>query len=170
VPRIRLPLLAIACAIVLVADAVIPSAVNALQVRPNELALQRPFIERHIEATRSSYGLNRRARESEFTARKEAPIDFKRNASMLDNVRLWDWRAFHDTLSQSQPLRPYTYADTDVDRYRIGGQLRRELRVAKMEVEILKRAAATGADLWHAVVEINTRAAKARLPYFMPLH
>ena len=53
--------LAIACAMVLVVDAVIPPAINALQVRPNELALQRPFIERHIEATRSAYGLNRRA-------------------------------------------------------------------------------------------------------------
>jgi len=127
--------LAIVCAIVLVADAVIPSAVNALQVRPNELALQRPFIERHIEATRSSYGLNRRAREAEFPARKEAPIDFKRNASMLDNVRLWDWRAFHDTLSQSQPLRPYAYADTDVDRYTIEGQMRQVL-LAPRELDL----------------------------------
>jgi hypothetical protein len=127
--------LAIVCAIVLVADAVIPSAVNALQVRPNELALQRLFIERHIEATRSSYGLNRRAREAEFPARKEAPIDFKRNASMLDNVRLWDWRAFHDTLSQSQPLRPYAYADTDVDRYTIEGQMRQVL-LAPRELDL----------------------------------
>ena len=70
--------LAMACALVLVADAVIPPAINALQVRPNELALQRPFIERHIEATRSAYGLNRRTSESEFPARKEAPINFTR--------------------------------------------------------------------------------------------
>ena len=127
--------LAMACALVLVADAVIPPAVNALQVRPNELALQRPFIERHIEATRSAYGLNRRARETEFPARKDAPIDFTRNASMLDNVRLWDWQAFHDTLSQSQPLRPYAYADTDVDRYQIDGQMRQVL-LAPRELDL----------------------------------
>ena len=120
---------------VLVADAVIPPAVNGLQMRPNELALQRPSIERHIEATRSAYGLNRRARESEFPARKEAPINFTRNASMLDNVRLWDWRAFHDTLSQSQPLRPYAYAETDVDRYQIGGQMRQVL-LAPRELDL----------------------------------
>ena len=127
--------LALACALVLVVDAVLPPAINALQVRPNELALQRPFIERHIEATRSAYGLNRRARESEFPARKDAPIDFKRNASMLDNVRLWDWQAFHDTLSQSQPLRPYAYADTDVDRYQIDGQMRQVL-LAPRELDL----------------------------------
>ncbi|MCU1337066.1 MAG: hypothetical protein JWO19_2647 [Bryobacterales bacterium] len=127
--------LAMACALVLVADVVIPPAVNALQVRPNELALQRPFIERHIEATRAAYGLNRRAREAEFPARKEAPINFTRNASMLDNVRLWDWRAFHDTLSQSQPLRPYAYGETDVDRYQIDGQMRQVL-LAPRELDL----------------------------------
>ena len=127
--------LALACALVLVVDAVLPPAVNALQVRPNELALQRPFLERHIEATRSAYGLDHRATEAEFPARKEAPIDFTRNAAMLDNVRLWDWRAFHDTLSQSQPLRPYAYGDTDVDRYQIDGQMRQVL-LAPRELDL----------------------------------
>ena len=54
---------------------------------------------------------------------------------MLDNVRLWDWRAFHDTLSQSQPLRPYAYADTDVDRYQIDGQMRQVL-LAPRELDL----------------------------------
>ena len=54
---------------------------------------------------------------------------------MLENVRLWDWRAFHDTLSQSQPLRPYTYADTDVDRYQIDGRLRQTL-LAPRELDL----------------------------------
>jgi len=129
--------LALACALVLVVDAVLPSAVNALQVRPNELALQRPFLERHIEGTRSAYGLDHRAKEPEFPARKEAPIDFTRNAAMLDNVRLWDWRAFHDTLSQSQPLRPYAYGDTDVDRYQIDGQMRQVL-LAPRELDLMQ--------------------------------
>ena len=32
---------------------------------------------------------------------------------LLDNVRLWDWRAFHDTVTQIQALRPYyVFADT----------------------------------------------------------
>jgi len=46
----------------------------------------------------------------DFAAQKEGRIDFAANRPLLENVRLWDWRAFHDTLSQSQPLRPYTYA------------------------------------------------------------
>ena len=43
-------------------------------------------------------------------------------------MRLWDWRAFHDTVTQIQALRPYyVFADTDVDRYTIDGQLRQVL-------------------------------------------
>ena len=126
---------AIACAIVLVIDFLLPPLVSSLYVKPNELALEKPFIERHIEATRSAFGLDRRAREVEFGARREGTIDVARNQAMLDNVRLWDWRAFHDTLTQTQPLRPYAYADTDVDRYQIGGQLRQTL-LAPRELDL----------------------------------
>ncbi len=132
---------AVACAAILVVDVALPPLVSSFYVRPNELALERPYIERHIEATRDAYGLNRRTREVEFQARKEAPIDFAANTALLDNVRLWEWQAFHDTLSQSQPLRPYSYADTDIDRYRIDGQLRQVL-LAPRELDLNQLGAA----------------------------
>jgi hypothetical protein len=127
--------IAIACAVVLVFDWVLPPLVSGLYVRPNELALEKPFLVRHIEATRAAYGLDHRARITEFAAHKDGAINFTANQALLANVRLWDWRAFHDTLSQSQPLRPYTYADTDVDRYRIDGQLRQTL-LAPRELDL----------------------------------
>ncbi len=126
---------ALLCAVVLIADIALPPLVSSLYVRPNELALERPYLERHIEGTRSAFGLDKRARDVAFAARKDAPIDFAANTVMLDNVRLWEWHAFHDTLSQSQPLRPYAYADTDIDRYQIGGQMRQVL-VAPRELDI----------------------------------
>ena len=119
--------LAMACALVLVADWTIPPMVDALYVRPNELALQRPFLERHIQATRSAFGIDRRSEEKEFAATSDGRIDFTRNAELLDNVRLWDWHAFHETIGQKQPLRPYTYADADVERYQINNRLRQVL-------------------------------------------
>jgi uncharacterized membrane protein (UPF0182 family) len=127
--------LAMACAVALLVDWLVPPLVSSLYVRPNELALERPFLDRHIQATRSAYGLDRKTREAEFTAQTEGRIDFARNRTMLDNVRLWDWRAFHDTLSQTQPLRPYTYAGTDIDRYRIDGQFRQVL-LAPRELDL----------------------------------
>jgi uncharacterized membrane protein (UPF0182 family) len=99
------------------------------------LTLEKPFIERHIVATRAAYGLDRRTTETEFTAHKDGRIDFARNRALFNNVRLWDWRAFHDTLSQTQPLRPYTYADTDVDRYNIDSRLHQVL-LAPRELDL----------------------------------
>jgi hypothetical protein len=126
---------AVACAIVLIADWALPPAVSSFYVKPNELTLERPFLERHIAATRSAYGLEQHSRDVEYPAHREGRIDLVKNQPMLDNVRLWDWRAFHDTLSQSQPLRPYAYADTDVDRYQINGRLRQVL-LATRELDL----------------------------------
>jgi hypothetical protein len=105
----------------------IPGLVGSLYVRPNELALQRPYIAHHIEATRSAYGLNSNVKETTLDAKAEIPIDYAKHKPLLDNVRLWDWKAFHDTVSQIQPLRPYTYLDSDIDRYQIDGALRQVL-------------------------------------------
>jgi hypothetical protein len=126
---------ALACAAVFLFDLGLPPLVSSLYVKPNELLLEKPYLQRHIEATRSAFGLAHDVRETQFDAHKEGRIDFTRNQTMLDNVRLWDWRAFHDTLSQSQPLRPYMYAATDVDRYIIDGQLRQTL-LAPRELDL----------------------------------
>ena len=114
---------------------ILPSLVSALYVRPNELALERPYIQHHIEATRSAFGLNQRVKETGLDAQAEIPIDYPKHKALLDNVRLWDWRAFHDTVSQIQPLRPYVYIDSDVDRYNIDGQMRQVL-ISPRELEI----------------------------------
>ena len=119
--------LALILLFVLAVRAVLPGIVASLYVRPNELALEKPYIQHHIDATRSAYGLNRRVKETSLEAAPEMPIDYAKHQAVLDNVRLWDWHAFHDTISQIQPLRPYVYADTDVDRYIIDGRLRQVL-------------------------------------------
>jgi len=120
---------------------IVPSLVSNFYVRPNELALERPYIAHHIRATRSGYSLTQRVKETTLEASPEMPFDYASHKALLDNVRLWDWRAFHDTISQIQPLRPYVYMDTDVDRYTIDGQLRQVL-VAPRELDIRQLGAA----------------------------
>jgi uncharacterized membrane protein (UPF0182 family) len=113
---------------ILVLRSVVPAAVGAIYVRPNEIAIQRPFIERHIEATRSAYGLGKDIQEIEFNANVASRINPDDYRPLLENVRLWDWRAFHDTTTQIQALRPYyVFPDSDVDRYIIDGKLRQVL-------------------------------------------
>jgi len=131
--------------LVFVVRAALPPVVYALYVRPNEISIQRPYIREHIMATRSAFGLERKTRELDFAARLEAKIDPVKNKPLLDNVRLWDWRAFHDTITQIQALRPYyVFADTDVDRYVIDGNLRQVLLTPReLDIRQLRDAMAS---------------------------
>ena len=114
---------------------IVPPIVTSAYVRPNEISIERPFIERHIAATRSAFGIDQRIREVEFPAQPEERIDFTQHRPLLDNVRLWDWRAFHDAITQLQPYRPYVYSDTDVDRYTIQGQTR-QVMISPRELDL----------------------------------
>jgi uncharacterized protein len=121
-------MLAGSMALTLVISFAAPRVVATLYVRPNEISLQRPYIQTHIHATRSAFGLEQRLKEVEFAAQPDAPIDVAEHKELLDNVRLWDWRAFHDTITQRQALRPYyVFSDSDVDRYNIDGQYKQVL-------------------------------------------
>lgn len=114
----------------------LPAIAGSLFVKPNEISLERPYILAHIDATRAAYGLAARMREVEMHSNPGGTIDVAKNASMLDNVRLWDWRPFHDTVTQMQALRPYySFHDTDVDRYTIDGEYRQVL-LAPREIDI----------------------------------
>jgi hypothetical protein len=115
--------------------AIVPAAVAAAYVRPNEISLEKPFIDRHIQATRAAYGIDSRTTEVEFQAKPEGPIDVAANRQLLDNVRLWDMKAFRETVGQIQPLRPYVYANVDVDRYNLQGEIRQVL-VAPRELDL----------------------------------
>ena len=120
-------LLAGSMAVALLISFLVPKAVSALYVRPNEIAIQRPYIDQHIKATRAAFGLDR-ANEIEFAAKPDAPIDVAKQRPLLENVRLWDWKPFHDTIMQRQALRTYyNFHDSDVDRYMIDGQYRQVL-------------------------------------------
>jgi uncharacterized protein len=122
--------------LLLIVRAIVPPIVSGVYVKPNELTLQRPFINTHIQATRAAYGLDKRLKEVQHPGQFEAPIDPVRNKPLLDNVRLWDWRAFHDTVTQLQALRQYyVFADTDVDRYIIDGRIQ-QVMVAPREMDI----------------------------------
>jgi uncharacterized protein len=122
--------------VALLAQSFVPAGIHALYVRPSEITIQKTYIQRHIAATRDAYGLTQRSREIDYGAKLEAAIDPKKHTVLFDNVRLWDWRAFHDTVTQIQALRPYyVFKDSDVDRYMIDGQLR-QLLLTPRELDV----------------------------------
>lgn len=119
-----------------VLELIVPALAGTIYVRPNEISLERPYIKEHIEATRSAFDISEDSRELDFPAKLEAPIDPSRHHALLSNVRLWDWRAFHDTVTQIQSLRTYyVFPDTDVDRYKIDGNLR-QVMLSPREIDV----------------------------------
>lgn len=132
--------------VALIAKAVIPPAVGALYVRPNEMSIEQPYIRTHIEATRAAFGLDRRITETDFAVRPEGKFDPAQQQAVLSNVRLWDWQAFHDAVTQLQALRTYyKFSDSDVDRYTIDGQVRQVLiSPRELDVAALPEAARSG--------------------------
>ena len=121
---------------------ILPLLVHAVYVRPNEISIERPYIERHINATSIAFGLNRNSQELPFTTTGQQTVDRVQDATLLDNVRLWDIRAYNATITQIQALRPYyTFPDTDVDRYFPNGRIKqvllspRELDVNQLSAE-----------------------------------
>lgn len=117
--------LVIAGAAGLLLPAVIQGAVRSLWVRPNELTLERPYIEHHISATLAAFNLAENTREEPFSPRAAKTMDLAKDPGVAENIRLWDWEPFRDNVTQRQTLRPYyAFPEVDTDRYMIGGRTR----------------------------------------------
>ena len=120
---------------------IVPGLVRAVYVRPNEISIERPYIERHIEATTLAFGLKRNATERPFTPSAQERVDPSEVSALFDNVRLWDLRAYNATIAQIQALRPYyTFPETDVDRYFINGRIKQVLASAR-EIDVSQLSA-----------------------------
>jgi uncharacterized protein len=114
----------------------LPIIVGALYVRPNEISIERPYIERHIQATTAAFALTRNATERPFAASPQQTVDAVQNATLLENIRLWDLRAYSATITQIQALRPYyIFPNTDVDRYFINDRIKQVL-LSPREIDV----------------------------------
>ncbi len=115
--------------------AALPLAVQTLYVSPNELTLEREYIERHIQATRQAYAINT-GREEILSLSETPSLDVEANATLVDNIRLWDEQAYTDTITQIQALRLYyRFADMDIDRYQIDGRVK-QLLLSPREIDV----------------------------------
>jgi hypothetical protein len=97
---------------------VVPGLLQWLVVQPNEITMERPFIENNIKLTR--YGFNLQdIEENLFAATEQFRRQLvKENPEIFDNIRLWDWRALDAVYKQFQEIRLYyEFKDVDIDRY-----------------------------------------------------
>jgi len=121
---------------------IFPALVQRLQVQPNELARETPYIEYNIQFTREAFALDRVEEQSFPAAETPSAEDIAENEVTISNIRLWDPRPLKNTYNQIQSFRPYyDFNDVDIDRYIIDGEYRqvmlsaRELSAEKLPVE-----------------------------------
>ncbi|MGA9084345.1 MAG: UPF0182 family protein, partial [Pseudolabrys sp.] len=105
-----------------VLSGVIPGLFKRVFVKPNELQLEKPYIQHNIALTQLAYNLH------QITAKPfpaEQNLIFKTleaNKATIDNIRLWDWHPLMDAYAQLQEIRTYyKFHDVDVDRYWLDG-------------------------------------------------
>ena len=115
---------------------VMPALAQWFIVEPNEITLERKYIERNIAFTRKAFDLekveDRQFQASEVFTREM--LDKSRN--VLSEVRLWDWRALDAVYKQFQEIRLYyEFADVDMDRYWIGDRYRQVMVSAREMIQ-----------------------------------
>jgi uncharacterized membrane protein (UPF0182 family) len=118
----------------ILAGGVYPALVQRFRVTPNELLREREFIARNIEATRTAFRIddaNVSLREFPAAAGLDSAA-IQRNATTIQNIRLWDPEVLERTYTQLQRIRSYyQFVDVDVDRYAFGGQTRQVMLSAR---------------------------------------
>jgi uncharacterized membrane protein (UPF0182 family) len=106
----------------LVLSTVFPAVFQRISVKPNELQLEKPYLQHNIALTRLAYNLHDMTVKP-FPAEQTLTWQtLQANKATIDNVRLWDWQPIMDTYGQLQEIRTYyKFHDVDVDRYRLDG-------------------------------------------------
>ena len=92
--------------------------ISWLIVKPQELALQAPYLESAIQSTRRGFQLDRMIRRSVEPSSRLTRGDLASSDSTINNVRLWDSGPLLETNRQLQQLRVYyRFSNAAVDRY-----------------------------------------------------
>ena len=126
-----------------------PALFQRFYVKPNELRLETPYIQRNIALTREAYNLGQ-VTVKPFPAEQGLTLQsLQDNRPTIDNIRLWDWQPLMDTYAQLQEIRTYyKFHDIDIDRYEIGGSYQQVMLSAReLEPERLPSNAQTWVNL-----------------------
>ena len=126
----RIPLIATALLVLsaVLVGGVFPLLMEQFSVRPNAADVERPYIQRNIDATRQAFRLG-----SDWVEYRDypgigtkPPREVPADVTTIANARLLDPNVLSRTFTQQQQLKNfYSFPDKlDLDRYGIDGELR----------------------------------------------
>ncbi len=108
--------------VALTAGTIYPAAVQALKVNPAQNTLERPYIQRNIEATRTAYGLNKVVSTPYPASNTLSAAQVSANNDTLANIRLWDPLQTQPTYDKLQDTKSYyQFNSLPIDRYKVDG-------------------------------------------------
>jgi len=108
--------------VALTAGTIYPAAVQALKVNPAQNTLERTYIQRNIDATRTAMGINNVQSAPYQASSNLTASELSANADTLSNVRLWDPTQTQQTFDKRQDIRTqYQFNTLAIDRYKING-------------------------------------------------
>jgi uncharacterized protein len=99
---------------------VVPAVVERVSVTPSQLAQERQYIQREIDATNTAYGLDGIAVKDFPDKQQLTPDLLASNPGTVSNIRLWDYQPLQDAYSQIQTIRQYyEFNRVAIDRYHL---------------------------------------------------
>ena len=108
--------------VALTAGTIYPAAVQALKVNPAQNTLERPYIQRNIDATRQAMGITNVQSTSYPAVPNLTASEVSANSDTTANVRLWDPTQTQQTFDKLQDLRTqYQFNTLAIDRYKVNG-------------------------------------------------
>ena len=124
----------------------VPALVQRFYVKPSELQLERPYIQRNIDLTREAYDLGR-ITVKPFPAEQDLTFQsLEKDSGTVNNIRLWDWRPLLAAYAQLQEIRTYyRFLDVDVDRYHLGSSYQQVMISAR---ELIPSLLPANAQTW----------------------
>ena len=126
----------------LVMGAIYPEIVQKINVVPNQVDRETPYMRHNIEFTRDAFNLGR-IEEKDFPALTNLTAqDIQNNRATINSIRLWDYRPIQSTYSQLQALwQYYEIPSVDYDRYTINNEIRQvTLAARELSPQVARRA------------------------------
>ncbi|MFO7933956.1 MAG: UPF0182 family protein [Bacteroidales bacterium] len=113
----------------------VPMVLQWLKVEPNEITVERQYIENNIRFTRQGFHLDK-VEEKQYPVSDEFRQEtVEQNRELFSNIRLWDYRALDAVFKQFQEIRLYyEFNDVDIDRYTINN-VYRQVMVSAREMQ-----------------------------------
>ncbi len=120
---------------------VIPEIIQHFRVAPNELPLEKPYLERNINFTKEAYGLTNVTEIDYPINPSPTGVLAQSDLAIIGGIRLWAPDILKSVNDQTQFIRLYyNFPDVDVDRYIINGKLT-QLMLSLRELNIGRLAA-----------------------------